>query len=132
MRPGEFEGLQNALAAFIVQPLQGRRLNVHRMPAHTQLLRQLRRAAHHMLGALVRADAAQERAFGLPDLRDRAVAAVRLHVVFDPVGGAAQRQFAQRHQVALAKEMLRGAFSLGRPSSTRGARFRPQIGLAPQ
>ena len=113
-RLGELDGLQNALAAFIAQPLQGRRLNVHRMPAHTQLLRQLRRAAHHMLGALVRADAAQQRAFGLPDLRDRAVAAVGLHVVFDPVGRAAQRQFAQRHQVALAKEVLRGAFGLGR------------------
>jgi hypothetical protein len=84
------------------------------MPRHRQLPGQLRSAAHHVVGALVRADAAQQSTFGLPDLADRAVDAVGLHVVFDPVGGAPQGQLAQGHEVALAEEVLRRPFGLRR------------------
>ena len=49
---------------------------------------------------------------GLPHALDRLVGAVRLDVVLDAVGGAAQRELAQRHQVALAEEVARRALGL--------------------
>ena len=104
--------LQDALAACVGQALQGRCFDIHRVPADRQLLRQPRCAAHHMLGPFVRADATQQRAFGLPHLRHPAIAAPGLHIVFHAVGGAAQCQLAQGHQVALAEEVLRGPLGL--------------------
>ena len=38
--------------------------------------------------------------------------AIRLDVVLDAIGGAAQRELAQRHEVALAEEVARGALDL--------------------
>ena len=48
----------------------------------------------------------------LPDGRDGALAAVLAHLVVDAVRGAAQRELAQRDQVALAEEILDGALGL--------------------
>ena len=49
------------------------------------------------------------------------VDAVDLHVVLDAVGGAAQRQLPQRHQVAFAEEVLRGPLGLRRQVDLAGA-----------
>ena len=48
----------------------------------------------------------------MPDAFDIGAVAVGAHLIIDPLGGAAQRQLAQRHQIALAEEVLDGAFSL--------------------
>ena len=107
------------------QPLQRRRLDVDRRPLDAELRGEARRAAHDVLAAGVRADAAQQRRLGLPHALDRLVGAIRLHVVLDAVGGAAQRELAQRDQVALAEEVAppraRPA-PAGRPCPPRGAR----------
>ena len=65
-----------------------------------------------MFAARVRADAAQQRRFGLPDALDRLSGPVGLNIFLDPIGGAAERKLAQRHEVALAKEVAGGAFDL--------------------
>jgi len=76
-----------------------------------------------MLRALVRTYAAQDGCLGLPYLADRLGRAVRLHVVLDAVGGAAQGELAQGHQVALAEEIARGALDL--LGNVDLARFQP-------
>ncbi len=111
---GELHRLQDAFALRIAEALQRRRLDVDRMPRDRKLLGKPRRAAHHAIGAVLRPDAAQQRRFGLPHRVDGLVDAVGLHIVFDAVGGAAQRELAQRHQVALAEEVARGALGLRR------------------
>ena len=82
------------------------------MPGHVELGGHPGGAAHQLLGARVGAHAQQQRFARLPDRHHRLVAPVLLHLVVDPVGGAAQRQFAQGDQVALAKEVAHRAFGL--------------------
>ena len=109
---GQLDGAQDPLAPLVGQALQRRRLDIDGVPRHRQLLRQQGGAAHHVLAALARADAAQHCALGLPDPADGAVDAIGLDIVLDPIGGAAQGQLAQGHEVAAAKEIRRGAFGL--------------------
>ena len=97
---------------FAGEALQCGRLDVDRVPRDCELLGEHRRAADHVLAAVVGADAAQDGRLGLPDAADRALDAVRLHVALDAIGGAAQRELAQRHQVALAEEVRRSALGL--------------------
>ena len=77
------------------------------MPGHVELGGEAGGAAHHLFAAPVRADAGQQGLARRPDgrLRGGDFAAVGLHLAVDPVGGAAQRQFAQGQQVALAEEI---------------------------
>ena len=82
------------------------------MPAHIELARHAGGGAHGLLGPFVGTDASQQRAFGVPDGVDGFFDPVAAHVVFHMLGSAAQRNFAQRDQVALAKEILRGALGL--------------------
>ena len=56
---GELDGAQDALATLLRQPLQRRRLDVDGVPRHRELLGEQRRAAHDVLAALARADAAE-------------------------------------------------------------------------
>ena len=101
----QLHGLQDAFALRVREPLQGRRFHVDGMPGDRQLLRQPRRAAHDVVGPVLRTDAAQDGGLGFPDRLDRLGHAIGLHVVLDPVGGPAQREFPQGHQVALAEEI---------------------------
>jgi hypothetical protein len=91
------------------------------MPAHIELAREPRRGAHRLRRAFVRAYAREDRARGVPGLQRAALPVAdrpglldppAAHVVFHMLGGAAQRNLAQRDQVALAKEVLRGALGL--------------------
>ena len=105
---GQLEHAQDALARARRQALQRRRLDVDRMPG-------ARRAAPP--GAPRCAPASRARSSGPTQQQQRlarlphrrpiaAVAAGSLqHLVVDAVGGAAQRQLAQRDQVALAEEV---------------------------
>ena len=70
------------------------------------------RRAHQPRAERARADADQQPLVGGPGLGDRVVLAIVLHLRVDAVGGAAQRQLAQRDQVALAKEVLHRALGL--------------------
>ena len=104
------------LARRRIDPLLRRRIDEHRMPGQIGLRGQARRAAHHRLAAFTRADAGQQRiARGPYRLAQRAAlgrAAPVLHLRVHPVSGTAQRQLAQRNQVALAKKMGGRAFGL--------------------
>ena len=118
---------QDPLALRRRQPLQRRRLDVDGGPLDAELRREPRRAAHDVLAARARADAAQQRSLGLPDALDRLVGAVGLDVVLDAVGGAAQRELAQRHQVALAEEVARRALDLLGQVDLAGLEAREQV-----
>ena len=103
---------QDPLALACGKPLQRGRLDVDGRPFDAELRREARGAAHDVVAARAGPDAAEQRVLGLPDALDRLVRPVRLHVVFHAVGRAAQREFAQRHQVALAEEVARGPLDL--------------------
>ena len=60
----------------------------------------------------MRADAGQQRAFGVPHRGDGFLDPVAAHIVFDMLGGATQGNLAQSDQIALAKEILRRALGL--------------------
>ena len=70
------------------------------------------RGADDLLTTGTRADAGEQRIPGLPDWRDKLIAPVLQHLVIDPVGSAAQRQFAQGDQVALAEKVADRPFRL--------------------
>ncbi len=109
------------------QAREPRRFDVHGRPFDAELRREARRAAHHVIGAGARPDAAQERRLGLPYGLDRLVRAIRLHVGLDAIRGAAQRELAQRHQIALAEEVARGALDLLRHVHLAGLEPREQV-----
>ena len=89
--------LQNAFALGRRQSLKLRRLDVNRGPFDTDSIGEPRCAPHHVLAPRIRTDAAQHRRFGLPDALDRLRGSVGLNVFFDAIGGAAERELAQRH-----------------------------------
>ncbi|MNS73633.1 hypothetical protein D3C72_1070800 [compost metagenome] len=127
---GQLEHGEDAVALRGIEALQPRRLDVRGMPAHVELAREPRGGAHGLRRALVRADTGQDRARGVPGLQRGAAlpvaAGARLldapaaHVVLDVFGGAAQGDLAQRDQVALAEEVLRGALRLLRQVDLAG------------
>ncbi len=76
-----------------------------------------------------RPDAAEQPRLRLPHRADRLVGAVLLHRALDQVRGAAQRQLAQRDEVALAEEVRRRALAparAGRPCPPSGAPAAPR------
>ncbi|MNQ69347.1 hypothetical protein D3C85_839380 [compost metagenome] len=77
-----------------------------------KLLAQPVGAADDVFGVDAGADAGDDGLARAPYGFDGAVAAIGLDVVVHVVGGAAQRQFAQRDQISLAKEILRGVAGL--------------------
>ncbi len=123
----QFQRLQDALALRRRQPLQLRRFDIDRVPVGIELTGQPRGAADHMLGPRTRPDAGQQRRIGLPHRVDRFFDPVRLHVILDPVGGAAQRQFAQRDQIAFAEKILRRTLGLLRLIHLAGPEPRQQF-----
>jgi hypothetical protein len=135
---GQLQHGQDAVALRRGQPLQARRLDVGRMPAHIELARQPRGGAHGLRRALVGTDAREDGARGVPGLQAAALSiapgagprllhAPAAHVVFHVLGGAAQRNLAQRDQVALAKEVLRRALGLLRQVDLAGGQPRGEL-----
>jgi len=127
----QFERAQRLLARRRIDPLLRRRIDEHRMPGQIGLRGQARRAAHHRLAAFARADAGQQRiARGPYRLAQRAAlgrAAPVLHLRVHPVGRAAQRQLAQRDQIALAKEIGRRLLRLLRDIDLARGQPRQQL-----
>ncbi len=85
------------------KPLQAWGLDVDRAPAGAEFLGQPCGAAHQTFRAGAWADAGEQAHAGLPYRRIILVAALGQHVVADALRRAAQGQFAQCHQVALAQ-----------------------------
>ena len=67
-----------------------------------------------LLGQFVRPDTDQESLASRPRAFDGTLAQEIDHLVIDPIGGAAQRQFAQRRQVRRLEEAIGGALGIGR------------------
>ena len=122
-----FTDLQNALALLRRQALQPGRLDVHGRPFDADLISKPRCTSDYVFAPRVRADAAKQRRLGLPDPVDRLVGAIRLNVFLDPIGRAAQRELAQRHQVALAEKVSRGALDLFGKIDLAGLEPRQQL-----
>ncbi len=102
----ELQQRDAAVALGLGQPQQAGGLDVDHDPFGVQRARHALAGAHQPLGLLVRADAHQQALAGGPDRADRRALAVRAHRRVDPVRRGAQRQLAQRDQVALAEEVL--------------------------
>ncbi len=105
---------QDAFALRIRQLLQLRRLDIHGMPLDAELFGEPGGAAHQFLGAGTGADAGHQRFARGPDRTDGLVVAVDQHLVVDAVRRPAQRQFAQRDEIAFAEEILDRALRLRR------------------
>ena len=82
------------------------RLDGDRRPGGVEGGGELGGASHHALGHFVRADAGEQALRGGPRALDRLLAQIVDHLVVDPVGRAAEREFAQRGQVAGGEEIL--------------------------
>ena len=105
---GEAEHLGELIGALGVARLTDG-LDGDRGPGRVEAGGELARPPDDPLGNLVRPDAGEQALGGRPRAFDRLLAQVVDHLVVDPVGGAAQRQFAQRGQIA------GGEKALGRP-----------------
>jgi hypothetical protein len=67
---------------------------------------ELARASHDALRHFVRPDTSQQALGSGPRAFDRFLTQIVDHLVVDPIGGAAQRQLAQRRQIAGSEEVL--------------------------
>ena len=124
---GQLDDRQNTVTLNGLQPLQRRRFHIRGMPAHIELPCKARGRAQGLLGAFARADAGQNRAFGVPDRCDGFFDAVTAHIVFHMLGGTPQCNFTQRNQVALAEKVLRCALGLLRPVDLAGLEAGQQL-----
>ena len=82
------------------------RLDVHREPRRVQCRREPLGSAHQDFAVAVRTEADQDTLARRPGHGDALARAIAVHRRVDALGGLAQRQFAQRDQVALAEEVL--------------------------
>ncbi len=111
---GEPQRVGDAIALLLAQLQAAPRFDVERGPGRVQAIGQALGVAHEAGRARILADADQDALAGRPRTRN----GVRLHLgeqlLVDPLGGAAQRQLAQRRQVAGRKKMLERALGLRR------------------
>ena len=99
--------------ALVLAPLQAApRLHVQRRPRRVQPVGQALGVAHQAGGARVLADADQDALARRPRPRDRMRLHVREQLLVDALGGAPQRELAQRRQVAGREVMLERALGL--------------------
>ncbi|MNT19260.1 hypothetical protein D3C72_1545140 [compost metagenome] len=103
---------QDRPALIFRQAVQFRCFYIHRVPVATQSGRQPRRDTHQFLIAAAMPHAQQNAVASVPYALAALSIAKGAHLVINPVGGAAQRQFAQRDQIALAEKVLDGALGL--------------------
>ena len=109
------------------QPLQRGRFDVDGGPFDAELAREPCRAAHDVVAPGPGPTQHSSDASVFHTRLDRLVRAVGLDIVFDPVGGAAQRELAQRHQIALAEEVARRALDLLGNVDLAGLEAREQV-----
>ena len=89
-------------------------LDMHRGPRRLQTVRHALGVTHHVDAARIAADAGQHALAGRPGPRDRVGLHVADHLLVDPLRRAAQREFAQRGQVAGREVVADGALGLVR------------------
>ena len=82
------------------------RLDGHRCPRGVEGGGELGGAPHHALGHFIGVDAGEQALRGGPGSLDRLLAQIVDHLVVDPVGRTAEREFAQRGQGAGGEEIL--------------------------
>ena len=82
-------------------------LDRNRGPGGVKSRRELARAPDDALRHFVRPDTGEQALGGRPGTFDRLLAQIVDHLVVDPVRGAAQREFAQRGQIAGSEKTLR-------------------------
>ncbi len=101
----ETQRAQNPSAFRFRQALQRRRFDVNRDPFGAQTAREAASGADDLLRMRARPDRDQQALLQLPDALDCFVVAILARLCVDAIGGTAQRQFAQRDQIALAEKV---------------------------
>src|SRR5437588_699923 len=99
-------GLNAGAVTGVPASVPPRPISITSMLSAAEALGEARGAAHHVLRPVRGADAAQQVLARLPH---RLVRAILLHLVLDDVGGAPERDLAQREQAPLAEECRRHA-----------------------
>ena len=105
-RLGEPKQRDAPVALLVRQAQQLGRFDIHDDPAGVQRRRHALAGAHQALALLVGADRDQQPLAGRPGGANALALAVFAHRGVDAVRGGAQRQLAQRDEVALAEEIL--------------------------
>ena len=111
-RLGQPQGVGEPVALGFGQLQAAPGLDADRGPGRMQPVRQPPRGAHQARRARVLADADQDALAGGPGPCDRIGLHVGEQLLVDPLGGAPQRQFAQRGQIARREIMLQRALGL--------------------
>ena len=109
---GQAQRIGDAIALLLVQLQAAPRFDVERGPWSVQAVGEALGVAHQPGGARILADADQHALARRPWPRDGARLHLRQQLLVDAVGGAAQRQFAQRRQVGRREEVLQRALRL--------------------
>lgn len=109
---GQTQRGENSPPPAFRQPVQGRGLDIHRMPDAAQAGGEPGGGAHQLFAAGVVPDTEQDRIAGVPDFLLALAVAPGAHLLIDAVGGAAQGQLAQRNQIALAEKVFDSALGL--------------------
>ncbi len=109
---GQLQRVQRAFAARVGQPLQRGRFDIDGEPVGFETRGEPRRRAHQRGCLWPRTDAHEQTLARLPDTLDRTISAIFPHLRIDAIGGAAQRQLAQRNQIAFAEEVAHRALGL--------------------
>ena len=107
-RFGEAQDIDAPVALAFRQLEQLRRLDRHHEPLGVERIGKALADAHQLFGLAVRRDGDQESIARQPGSRGGRLARELQRRRIHPVGGAAQRELAQRQQVGLAEEALGG------------------------
>ncbi len=102
----------DAIALFFAQLQAAAALDVEGRPRPMQAVGQALGITHQPGCPLILADADQDALAGGPRTRDRARLHLGEQLLVHPLGGAAQRQLAQRRQVGRREEVLQRALGL--------------------
>ena len=103
-RLGKLERLQHAIARFARQAHEMRRLDIHGHPFGVQRIGHAPRGAHEAFGQRIGSDANQDAFAGRPRFADRVVLAIFAHRRIDAIRRRAQRELAQRDEIAFAEK----------------------------
>ena len=105
-RFGQAQQFDAPVARLLGQAQQLRGFDIYHQPLRMQGLGHALAGAHQAFGLGVRTDGHQQAFTGGPGRADGVIRAVLVHLGIHPVGGGAQRHFAQRDQVALAEKVV--------------------------
>ena len=109
---GQPQMVGDAVALDIAEPLGARGLDIDRGPRHAQAIGDPPCIANQPRRARRLADADQHPLTGRPRAGNRMLAHMRQQLLVDALGGAAQRQLAQRRQIAGREKVANRALGL--------------------